>query len=584
MIFGGVNLRWRIWVVAVLGFCALPEAYAAFNGFMPLAHSGQVSYSYGYADNGSTQSESAILAIGWDASGYIWRPWFATTSLALNVGLTRADTNTSSSEGTSTSGGFSLGVFPHSRFPFTLDYSRSDSRSQQYQDISQVTGDTSFQVTRLTLRQRYQPRAYNQIFNGWYSSTQFGGGAINTDTEGYGLDYDLRVAKQTLGLSASHSGTKAEGSLLNPTTDAISLNHVYTPSGELGVNSLVSYVEADSGGSAATSIDTQAFSAFYWRPEHRAVSVSGGVRLAENKSEGATDSLTRSLSTNLGLGYRITRALNASAAATVGTSDNETSQTLSTTQTVSLSYNGSHYEWDGYSYTWNWSSGASNATVRTEQTGGLTTSTDQQSVNMGIGHNLGKSWSVAKSSMQASFSQSVTGSKNSETDIVGSSLNHGMSVGMNSRGKRGSTYINARLSDSRSFGEQDTVFDNLGVTYSADISFNRLSSMSGNMNFSASRNESENELGGTTTTTTKSVFGNLSYQHGRPFGIYNLRFTTNLLGSRQLDSPTPSSTLRSESVFRYSLGQLSTSLSLRLSESAGGALTKSMNFQATRSF
>ena len=584
MISGSLILRRRAWLAVVLGIAVLPEVHAAFGDFMPLSYSGQIGYNYGYVDNAGTQSESTGLLLGINASGFIWRPWFSTTSLALNIGLARTQTTTSSSEGTTGTGSFSLGVFPRSRFPFSMSYSRSDSRSQQFQDLSQASAENSFQVTRLALRQSYRPRRYNQLYNAWYNSTSFEGGSLATSNTAYGLDYQLRFSHQSLSISTMHSGTKVHGGEGEPTTDVLSLTHVYTPSTDLGVNSLASYVEVDPGGVGGVSIDSQAFSSFFWRPEHRPVSVSGGVRLTESKSDGVADSVTRSLSTNLGLGYRLTRSLNMSAGVSLGTSDNGSTQSLSTTQTVNVSYSGGHYQWQGYSYTWNWAANASNSTTRSE-TGVLTTSEDRQGVSSGAGHNLGKSWSVGRNaSMAATFSQSISGSKSSGSDVVAKTLNNGVSLSWNSRGERGSTYVSTRLNDSRSYGDKDTVYDDFGVNYNVDMAFNRLSSMTGNVNFQANSNESETDTGGTVSSSTQSISGGLGYQHSRPFGIYNMQFSSNLQGSKQIDSPIPSTTLRWEGVFRYSLGLLSTSLSLRASESAGGSLTKSMNFQATRSF
>lgn len=584
MTFGSINLRWRALLAAILGFSGLPAAQAAFNGFMPLTHSGQLAYNYGYIENPGSQSEAASLLFGWNASGYIWRPWFATTSMALSGGMSRTETTTSSSEGTVGTGSFSIGLFPQSRFPFSMTYSRSDSRTQQYQDVSQVSGDANFQSTRISLRQAYRPRNYNQLYNAWYNFTEFSGSSYGSESVTFGMNYQLRVSKQSINVSYTHSSNKTTGSGIEPTTDAVGISHVYTPSGELGVNSLITYVEVDPG-TSGISRDTQAFSSFFWRPEHRAVSLTGGARLTENKTEGAVDTVTRSLNTNLGVGYRITRSLNMSAGVSVGTSDNQTAQTLSTTQTASLTYSGSRRQWNGYSHSWNWSGSAVNTATRTEG-GEETISTDRQNYSTSIGQSLGKTWPVARgSSVSSSFSQSAGGSKSSEDGEANKTINHGVSLGMNSRGGRGSSYINARLSDSRSFGgEGERVFNSFGATYSGSFTFNRLSNISGNISFSASQNESENEAGVTTTDGIRNLLGGLSYLHNRPFGVYNLRFSSDLQGSRQIDSPESTATLRSESAFRYSLGKLSTSLSLRFSESAGGVLSKGLNFQATRSF
>ena len=582
MMSGRVVLRWRIGFAVIIGLFVLPDAQAAFGSFMPLSYSGQVSYAYGFTDSAGAQSESTSLLVGLNASGYIWRPWFATTSFALNAGLSRFDTSTSSSDGTVGSGSFSVGIFPHSRFPFSMSYSRSDSRSQQFQDITQGAGNTHFQITRLTLRQSYRPRAYNQLFNARYSTTDFEGDVLSTNSTQYGVDYQMRMSHQSLSIGISHSGSGSGSG--ESTTDSWSLSHVYTASVELGVNSLASSVQSDPVGATGTITDSQLFSAFYWRPEHRPVSISGGVRLSESKSDGASSTLTRSMNTNLGMGYRLSRALNLNATVALGTSDSGTAQSLTTSQSVSMSYSGGTHEIAGFRYGWQWSAGGSNSTSEVD-TGGVTTSSDSQSLSASLGHNFGKTWSIGSStSMAGTFSQAVSGSKNSQSDQLSSGLNQGASLSWSSRGKSGSSYISTRLNDSRNFGGTDTVFDDFSLNYNADTAFSRLSTLSGNANFQVSRNESEVATGGKVVTTSKNLVGGLTYNHSRPFGIYNLQFTSNLQGSRQIDSPTPSTTLHWEGVFRYRLGLLSTSLTFRAFENPGGSLTKSMYFQATRSF
>lgn len=585
MLFRGFNLQYRLALVFVVLYLTMADVYAAFGDLVPLSWSGQLAYNYGYVDSGGSESETASLLLGMNASGYVWRPWFATTSLALNVGLSSTETTSSSSESTVGSGSFSLGVFPRSRFPFSLSYSRTDSRSQSFQDISRLSADTSYRVTRLSLRQSYRPRAYNQLYNAWYYLTEFEGESFASDSALYGLDYSLRFSRQVLTMSSTHSETTVSSGSNKTTSDVFSLNHVYTSGVGLGVNSLVSYVEIDPGGASAVSQDTQAFSSFYWRPEHRPVSIFGGVRLSENKSEGGVSSaVTRSLNTNLGLGYRLTRSLSLTAAASVGTADSGDTQTLSTTQTANVSYNGGHQQLAGFAYSWQWGSGVSSSTTRTE-TAGVTASTDRQTVTASVGHNISRSWSSGRnSSINASFSQSASGSKSSELDVVAKTVNHGTSLSWSKRGKRGATYVNTRLSDSRSYGDKDTVYNDFGASLVSDYTINRLSSMSGNMNFNASQNVSEDEVGVETTSGSRALSGGVSYRNARPFGVYNLQFTSSLFGSKKIDSPLPSSSLRWESMFRYSLGLLSTSLNFRATESAGGNVTKSMNFQATRSF
>lgn len=584
MVSWGSILCRRILLAAII-FCVVEgEVFAAFGGLVPLSWSGQLSYNYGYVDREGGETESTSLLLGLSASGYVWHPWFATTSLALNVGLSNTQSSTSSSDSTVGSGSVSVSVFPRSRFPFSASYTRTDSKSESFNDASLLSADTDYHVTRLSLRQSYRPRAYNQMYNAWYNSTQFEGDFFGSESTVYGLDYSLRVSKQTLTVNMSHSETSTDASDDKPSLDLVTVGHVYTPSAELGVNSLVSYVENDPSGGRAISQDTQAFSAFYWRPEHRAVNVTGGVRLTESSSDEEGAPTSRALNTNLGLGYQVTRSLSFGANASVGTSDSGDTQTLTTSQSLTANYTGDQRQFSGYTHTWQWGGSMSNSTSRTEVLGD-TTSADQQSIAMGLGHGLGKSWTVGRgSSMNGGFSQAVSGSKSSESDEVTSTLNHGVNLSWNKRGRQGTIYASGRVGDSRAYGEKDTVYDDFSANLASDYTINRLSSLSGNMNFSANQSETEDADGEKITSGSRILSGGVSYRNDRPLGIYNLQFSSLLSGSKQIDSSVPTATWRWEGLFRYNLGLLSTTLALRVTESAGGSLTKSMNFQATRRF
>jgi hypothetical protein len=566
-------------------FVHLIVASNANAAFMPLTFSGQLTYGYNYATNNANESETTTLIGSINAAGYVWRPWFATTSMALNLSLSNTETSTSSFDSTSRTGSFALGIFPRSRFPFSLSYSRSDSQSESYYDLTQISGEVRSTVTRLSLRQSYRPRRSNQVYNGWYFETKFDGQNFTSESAAYGLIYQMRLPRQNVMVTTTHSESETLGSGVKPKTDLISVSHVYTPSPEIGLNSLGSYIESDSGSNSVVSINSQLASSFYWRPGHRLLGIAGGVRLSESKTEGgAQDSLKRSLNTNLGLNYRVTRALNVNASASLGTSDSENLRTLSTSQTLGISYAGNQRQIAGFGYFWSGSANIANSTTQSDSAG-EETKTDTQSAGAGLGHGISKNWSTGtRSSMSMGFSQSGSASKSTAVDVVVKTISQAANLSWNRRGRGGSTHANTRVSDSRTFGETDSVFQQFGVAITQDMAINRQSHLSGNMSYQASQTETENSVGEMATGGSRSLSGTMSYGHGRPFGVYNLRFTSGLTGSKRIDSAIPTTTVRWDGIFRYRLGLLSTSLSFRALKSASGTVSKSMAFRATRSF
>lgn len=580
-----------VWVIS-LGVCGhmvfLPEvANAAFGNFMPLRFSGSLTYNYGYVTSRGTQSENTGLTGRFGATGYVWQPWFATTSASLNVGLTNVETNSSSSDSTVYTGTFGMNVFPRSRFPFSLTYSRSDSQSESFSDLTQVSGSAQHSVTRLSLRQLYRARD-GALSNAWYYTTDFEGAGVNSNSETFGLSHRKRWPGQYLSAAANYSRSSTSDSSLRPTSVALSVNHTYTPAGDLGVNSLVSYVETSSGGADDNeSTVTQASSSFSWRPEHRTVSISGGVRASESRNTTADESTSaKSLNTNFGLTYRLTRRLRLGAGATLGTSESsEGVQTLSATQSVSVSYFSSQLQILGGNYSWQTGINGSNSSQKTDADTGGETTTNNQNVGSQLGHSFSRSFTPAKRhSFGVSLGQALSVSKSSGSDEMAKGLSHSVGGTWTRRGQAGSTFGSLRASESRSYGETDSTFQQFGANLSQELTLNRLSGISASANYQASRQESESEAGKDTDSLVRGINGNLSYRHSRPFGVYNLTFSSRFSGSKQIDVETDNTRLDLDNRFQYSLGKLSTSMSLRIIESGGGVQTKTLRFQATRSF
>lgn len=558
------------------------EVHAAFGRYLPLSFSGGVTYTYGYVTAAGNESETTTLTGSLNASGYIWQPWFATTSAALTLGVSSTDTSSSSSDSSVSSGTLSINVFPRSRFPFSMTYSVTDSRAESFSDLTQVSGDVQSRISRLSLRQAYRARS-GSLTNLWYYASRSESGVV-AESESYGATYQVRWVPHSLSISASSATSSNSETSVKPLTQVVSLNHSYLPGGDLGVTNLLTYVDTDSGDDS-TSVVSQLSSSFYWRPEHRAVNISGGVRLSDSETDVlGTVSRKKSFDTNIGVGYRLTRRLHLGASASLGTADSGTTQTLTTTQSVQANYFSEQHRIGGFFYNWQMGGNAGNTTTRTD-TAGVTTNSDAQSYGLGAGHSASTNWNVGRNvSMSLNLSQSLSGSKSSELDEISKLLNHGLGLTWNRRGQVGTTYVNFRATDTRSFGNQESVYQQAGVNMSQDVKINRFSGLAVNASYQASQGETESANGETIDTGQRSVNGSMYYHHDRPFGVYNLTFTSQLTGNKEIASETPSTTMDWDNRFQYQLGLLSTSLSLRIIETAGGALTKSMYFQATRSF
>ena len=575
----------RVGALMVMG-CALAvlpfgAARAAFSSFIPLNWGGTISYSYGYI-SAATESERMQLLGTVNAGGYIWQPWFASTSAALSLGLTNSETTTSSTDSNTATGTFSFSVFPFSRFPFSLTYTRSDSRTASFSDLTQLTGNLYHQLSRLSLRQLYSSRG-GSLSTLWYYRSDFSGAEVSSLTETYGLTYQVQSAPNTLLLAANYSASESSESSARPESLVLSLNHIYNPSPESGVTNLLTYLVSDSDLGMSEASVTQGSSSFYWRPEHRALNVTGGVRASKSESSGGSD--RRSLDTNLGVNYRITRRASVRAGLTVGTAEGGNSQSLTSSQSLGISYSSHRYPL-GAGFNWGWatSGSAGNTLSRTDSLGVKETSSTR-SVGGGLTHNLGGQWSLGRvSSLNVGFSQGLSASKSSAVDEVSRTFNNSFNMSSNYRGRRGATYGSIQLSDSRSMGDREAVFQRAAINLSQDLSISRLSTMTGNVALDANRQEYQLASGSTETGYRRYANISLYYQNQRPFGIYNLRFLSRFSASKEIGDDIPSQRLDWDNRFQYSLGLLSTSASFRMMQNGEGVPVKSLYFQATRSF
>ncbi|MCK4585951.1 MAG: hypothetical protein KAU29_01325 [Gammaproteobacteria bacterium] len=576
--------------IAVFVLVASGNVHALFGRYLPLSLSGSLGYNYGYFTSGDAASETTSLTGSVNAIGYVWQPWFATTSMALTVGVSNTETTASSSDSTSSSGSFGLNVFPRSRFPFSLNYSRSDSRIDSFSDADQTSGDSQYTINRLTLRQLYEGRATRRSVgsrtNFWYSTTDYESETLQSESESMGFQYQIRLVPHNFLVTASRSTSDTTDSPLKPLTDVASVSHTYTPDSDLGITSLATVVKIDDGVGTSESNITQVSSNFFWRPEHRAVNVNGGVRVSESEtlSQG-TSSEQKSLNTNLGMSYRLTRRINLGASIALGTSDTGASQSLSTTESVRLNFSSRQSEVSGFTYIWQWGINGSNSDTRVDN--GITeTSSSIQTTGMQLGHSATRRWVPSKgSSVGLNLAQAGTVSQSSENDELTEGLSHSAGMSWNSRGRAGSTYGSLQISDSRSSGQQDTDFQYLSASLSQDLTISRLSSFDGTVGYTESRQKTVSDVpGASSSSLTRNVRANFSYRHDRPFGLYNMNFTSRLTGSRSIDSFSPDTLWDWDNRLRYRLGLLDTSLSLRIIESAGGVASKSLYFQASRSF
>lgn len=577
-------------IVLVVTILSLPSLANA----IPMSYSGALSYGYGYVNSGNdSEAESSSLTLNLNVTGFIWRPWFITYTAGGSLGFARAKSTTSeTAKSVALAGNLGFNVFPSSRFPFSLLISRSDSTVENRSALNTL-GSTNYTASRILLLQTYKGKE-NFLTNFSWSYSQFESDASSSESNALNYDARYRKTKYAWMAGASYNETSNSDSAVRPQNFTARANHNYVPGNQLGVTSSVSYNHSNvrlASGSSQTSV-AQASSVYSWRPEHKPYSFSGGVRVSASESNRvAGDSESNAMSLSLGLNYRLTRKINVSSSGTVSAAETDGDNTSSAAANVSTGYNSDQYDISGFRYNWRTSGGYSYSTSESDNGN----KQQNSNVSFSLGHTAAKNWALGRTSAM-SFSLSQSGGLGYSGDQVGSAtVGHSVGLNASSNDRKGSTFLGASLTDTRSCtGECDSAVDAeaqfFAVQFARNQGINRLSSLTGNASYQWGRQKKLQEIAGqpgqeeSVKSYTRSANMNANYHHLRAFGVYALNYTSAVSYSRNFNVDDDArDTLTWENQFTYVIGLLDTSLNVDFVKQ-GEDVRGSLSFRATRNF
>ena len=558
---------------------------------------GNVGYFYGLneADGGSRNEDSTVIgSLG--ARTYLWQPWFA----QLNGGATFSR-NTSENENVTnqaevTSGNASLSLFPVSRFPFYASFNQVE---RDYDWANKHTReDHFFTKTRsrsMTARQSVVTN-WGSRLDAWYdiSMRDF------DDYDAQRPEYDIE--DKTLGGKFQHRGqnynlflnaSKQEQDNSDvdrvSTSQMVSMTHNYFPTSTFYIKTLGSQSVYDikdesaysdySFKSESETTNDQASSMFYWRPEYKPYTVTGAVRLNRRTVEfPTTDSRQHIFAANIAGNYHINRKTRLTLTGNVSDLETQGSNSLAGNVAAMMYYQSDRFLLGKMTYYWFADAGVQGDVVAEYQ------KTDTgQTGNASLGHAANRSWNTGnRSNVRVSGQQAVkqtTKLGRAEDDT--SLLVHTASAAYNLSERSGSFYAQLTGIDSREVKDAgDNQVVNLQVSKSSTIS--RLSSWGGNLSSQMTRRDAGDGSNISLTTTSSAQ---INYQHSRLFGIYKLKFRTELEGT-SIDNRSGADRLQGdwEGRFSYSVGKLNTALFLRAMESDSGVGNRMGVLQINRSF
>lgn len=576
-------------------------AVVAMSPLMVLAGAGSVSLNQMSTEssNGTTQS-SRFITVSYGVSSYLVAPWLATWAGRLNLVQVNSTSGGTATDGQTWVGNLSTDILPRSRFPLNMSLDVSDSRVQTQTEAipDGITGTTRSRVFRL--REHYTSYDGTMI-NFWYNNALWEGAGSrpntsSTTTDSYGVTAAKRFDYQTLNFSGTEFRTD-QGALGNATTSRnLSLSHTYSPSTQSGVTTLLTEASTASSGLSMAGFTTTMLtgsSNFYWRPEYRPISVTGGFRLNENRtSQGSSDA--QSFGGNVSASYAVSRSFRVNGGISGSIQDSAAGRSGNATQNVGVNYIGDPVYLGRVVYGWGTGANASNQMAR-----GLTGSRDTQVMSTNFSHNLQRAWQLDNgASLTASAGQGLNYNYSSQ-GTAGFGISHSTRLGWNASDENSTTAAWVSLTDSRtvSGGSQST-----GVTGSAGTTtvstatggatgtqslmanlrrtqnVSRLSSLTADIMLNANRSLTSDSM------ISRSLAGNAEYQHSRVFGIYRLRFRS-VLGLSQASALQGAQNVSSrwDNRFDYNIGMLVASVNYNISQTATNQ-TRIMMFQVTRNF
>lgn len=541
----------RPWCIALLLVTAplISCESGSTSGLPPIQTTGSVGHTFRTIETPERSREYSNQTQGrLQARSYIWQPWFITAE----TGGTVAYENTVGGEAAKgdsliASGNASLGILPLSRYPVTLSYAHTDSRTE---------GNFSNDFV--------SDRA-NATIQGLFSNT-FRTGArasyerVDEEDAGIqefrsaGLDVLQILDKSRISLALSHvdektSSDSTEAGNERESDDIATLRHIYTPTERLRTDSTatVIYDQDETASRDETGFLTQGTSTAQWRPEDRSFTVNGALRAFKETREfdakgaggGESDALTTSgtvglnypivprLTTNLGLSGTY-QARDNSAGGGAAASSGEDRETIEGRLIGSANYLSLPTPVATFDWSWNASALAEPAyrEERGQASGGGGQEGFEFSGSLALGHAASRGVDVpALGPSQFRVSQRGRVIRTREDETI-PNLSHTASLTYSAAEDGTTTLIRLSGSDTRDLaGDTQSEFSLGQLQLNRQSAIDIESGWRGGLTAQISRRKSKGQDEDVTVTAN----GNLGYFVRRIFGVRNLDFNSDLV-------------------------------------------------------
>lgn len=556
----------------------------------PLKATGSVSISNTSTQAGGVSSSTRLLTGSVATDGYIYQPWLVTWGGGVSLSRNVSGASGSESHGNVLSGRLDSSVLPRSRFPLAVGYSVTDSRVEMQSEASPDGRLSDSRVRLLTIRQNFSTVSGNLI-SGWYNRADWQSTGVTENravSQSIGGNTSWRSQSQSLTLTGSAFNSENYSNSSSTDSANVSVSHNLTPQPQSGISSMVTLTSNNvSSGSRVTS-DTRnltATSNFYWRPDYRPASVSGSVNIRDSQSSGRDGA--QSVGLNIGMSYAVSRSVRAYAGINGSVNQSGDARTAASSQSVGVNYTPEYIYIGKAVYNWGTGLSASNSVTQ-----GSENSAGYWSLGGNFNHGLQRSWQLASQQViSQSFGQGVTGSW-ADTGQRPTGLSHSLRTSWTHSGENSTTTGWVAVTDTRQIGAdtqssgasanelrpatQTIQAQTLSASLRRTQNIDRLSRLSADITINASN------MNGKTGNVSTSGTG--EYSHSRLFGVYQLRFRSNLvLSQASVTQGSQLMTSRWDNRIDYSVGLMTLSTAFNMVQS-GGASSRTLMFQMTRRF
>jgi hypothetical protein len=566
----------------------------------PVRWGGSLAAEYRVQQAQSDAQQRDLFLIGnWNAASYVFQPWFA--QVTGNLGFIHSKSNTGLEEdaaSTSLTGGASASLLPSSRFPFYGAYSVNDTRA-----LGNTIG-ADYRIAQTTLRQSYRTADGATQYTASLERNELSNEEIGKDVlDVYGARMSSRRGANSLDLDGQWSANT--GGTVGSRTEfgRAGGRHLYAPERNLSVETLASYsrqeVEQRQPGAPQASIANtfvQLGTFASWRPqedeplydEKHPMLLTGALRLAGSSvGTAAAESEVMTLSGALGLTYDISplTRLNANAGLT-HLSAAQAPDRLTSQLSAAVTHVAKPIPLGDYTYSWNLTGAASS--LKDDER-------HLRSVNGLAYHQVSRAVPLeGRAQVVLTLGQSLgaanvsgiggTGPATGGGDTAVLSHNAQATWTLPGDGTGAQSYVGLGATDTRGFGELDTVFQLVNLQATRQAPIDAQSYWAANITSQGVR-----QTGGPAVAAPGvppddgfqfSTFGSVSYEHRRAFGVPRLRFFASYLANQ-----APSQT-RAQGDLNAPRERVSDSLELRLDHQIGKLesrfLVRSANVEGRR--